>query len=304
MIISTICKLLLAMGVGYYLNKKRVFTEEVSQKLSYFVVNITLPLMIVTSLNTTETSDKEELFRYILTGACFYVAIPFLAKGFDILLRVPKGERSTYEAFYIFSNNMFMGYPVAASLFGSGCIFQLSMFNLGFNLLYYTYGIRLFQSGKDKEKEKFDVKKLLTPGTVASVFAIVLFFSGLMLPEAATEVCSFLGNVSSPLSMVIIGASIGTYSLKSIFSDHKRLYFVSVIRLLLMPAATYFILSALGFTGVLLGTATVAMGMPVASVVSMGCIEHQNNEKLGSSGVVLTTILSLFTIPAMLIILG
>lgn len=304
MIISTICKLLLAMGVGYYLNKKRIFTEEVSQKLSYFVVNVAMPLMIVTALNSTEVSDKGELLRYILAGACFYLAIPLLAKGINLLTKVPKEERSAYEAFYLFSNNMFMGYPVAASLYGSGCIFQLSMFNLGFNLLYYTYGIKLFQSGKDKEKEKFDYKKVLGPGTIAAIIAIVLFFSGLKLPEAATEVCSFLGNVSSPLSMVIIGSTIGTYSLKSIFSDDKRLYFVSIIRLVLMPAATYFILSALGFTGVLRGTATVAMGMPVASLVSMGCIEHQNNEKLGSAGVVLTTIVSLFTIPVMLIFLG
>ena len=304
MIISTICKLLLAMGAGYYLSKKRIFTEDVSQKLSYFVVNIAMPLMIVTALNNTEISDKGELLRYILTGACFYLAIPILAKGLNLLTKVPKEERSAYEAFYLFSNNMFMGYPVAASLYGSGCIFQLSMFHLGFNLLYYTYGIKLFRSGKDKGKEKFDYKKILGPGTIASIIAIALFFSGIKLPEAATEVCSFLGNVSSPLSMVIIGSTIGTYSLKSIFGDDLRLYFVSMIRLLVMPAATYFIMSALGFSGVLLGVSTVTMGMPVASLVSMGCIEHQHNEKLGSAGVVLSTILSLFTIPVMLIILG
>ena len=75
------------MGVGYYLNKKRVFTEEVSQKLSYFVVNIAMPLMIVTSLNNTEIADKGELLRYILTGACFYLVIPFLAKVISILIQ-------------------------------------------------------------------------------------------------------------------------------------------------------------------------------------------------------------------------
>lgn len=291
------------MGAGYYLNKKKVFTEDVSQKLSYFVVNITMPLLIVTALNTTEISDKGELLRYILTGACFYLAIPFLAKGLNLLIRVPKEERFAYEAFYLFSNNIFMGYPVAASLYGSGCIFQLSMFNLGFNLFYYTYGIKLFQSGKDRE-ERFDIKNILSPGTVACIIAIAMFFAGVKLPEGATEVCSYLGNISSPLSMVVIGASIGTYSLKSIFGDDKRLYFVSFIRLLVMPVATYFILSALGFSGVLLGSATIAMGMPVATLVSMGCIKHENQEKLGSAGVVLTTVLSLFTIPAMLIFLG
>lgn len=303
MIIATICKLLLAMGVGYYLNKKEVFTEDVSQKLSYFVVNITMPLMIVTALNSTGNSDKGELLRYILTGACFYLVIPFLAKGLNLLTRVPKDERFAYEAFYIFSNNIFMGYPVAASLYGSGCIFQLSMFSLGFNLLYYTYGIKLFQSGKAKE-EKFDFRKIFSPGTIASIIAIVMFFAEMKLPDMATEVCSYLGNISSPLSMVVIGSTIGTYSLKSIFGDNKRLYFVAVVRLLLMPTAAYFILSALGFTGVLLGSATITMGMPVATVVSMGCIRHQNKEKLGSAGVVLTTIVSLFTIPIMLIILG
>lgn len=295
---------MLAMGAGYYLNKKGIFTEEVNQKLSYFILNVTLPMMIVTSINTAQLSDRGEFIRYIITGACFYIALPFFAKGINVLTRVPKGERPVHEAFYIFSNNMFMGYPVAASLYGSECILQLSMFGLGFNVLYFTYGIKLFSSGKEDSKEKFNLKKLISPGTIASITALFLCFSGLQLPKAAGEIFTFLGNISSPLSMVIIGATLGTYSLKSIFGDDKRLYLVSFIRLILMPAATYAIMTLLGFTPTLRGVAVVAMGMPVASAVSMGCIEYQCNEKLASSGVILTTILSLITIPAILIFLG
>ena len=44
------------------------------------------------------------------------------------------------------------------------------------------------------------------------------------------------------------------------------------------------------------------MAMPVAAMVSMGCVEHEYNEKLGTAGVIVTTTLSLLTIPALLAI--
>lgn len=304
MIAVTICKLLLGMILGYYLNKKGIFTPEICQKLSWFIVNITMPLLIITSLGEVQVTDRREMILFILVGAGFYAVLPFLAKLLNVLSRVPKEERPVYEMFYVFSNNMFMGYPVAASIYGAGCIFHLNLFSLGFNLLYYTYGIYCVSGRKSDIKGSQALKMMANPGTAASLIAIFLFFCDLRLPSAFNEVCNYIGNVSSPLSMVIIGAGIGTYSLKSVFAESRQLYFVAALRLAAMPVITYAVMTLLGFTGLLRGIAVVTMGMPVAAIVSMGCTEYEVYSRQGSAGVAMTTVLSMATIPVLLLFLS
>ncbi len=301
MVIATICKLLLAVGVGFYLSRKGIFNSEINQKLSYFIINICLPLLIVVSMDSTEDIDKGEFARYIALGICFYLALPFFSKLINALTRVKKEERSIYEAFYLFSNNTFFGYPIAASLYGSGCIFHLIVFNLGFDLLYYTYGLRLF-SRKDEAREKLSLKKIINPGVIASLAAIIFFFFDIRLPVGAADACSFLGDLASPLSMIVIGSNIGAYSLKDLFRGEKRLYFVSFVRLILLPAITCGVMTLFGYSGILRGIAVISMGTPVATMVSMGCIEHENHEKLGTAGVIVTTTLSFLTLPVLLAI--
>ena len=301
MVVATICKLMLAVGAGFFLSRKGIFNGEINQKLSYFIINICLPLLIVVSMNGTEDMDKGEFARYILTGICFYLVLPFFSKLLNIVTRVDKEDRPIYEAFYLFSNNTFLGYHIAASLYGNSCIFHLIVFNLGFDLMYYTYGMRLFDRSGE-EREKLSLKKMINPGVVASLAAVIFFFFDIRLPQGVEDACSFLGDLASPLSMVVIGSTIGAYPLKDLFRGEKRLYFVSFVRLILLPAITYGVMTLLGYSGILRGIAVISMAMPVAAMVSMGCVEHEYNEKLGTAGVIVTTTLSLLTIPALLAI--
>jgi len=305
MIIATIGKLTLAMAVGYYLYKKEIFTVEINQKLSHFILNMTMPLLIITSLNGTTIENRGQIFFYIIVGLGFYGAMPFVAKLMNRLTGVPKEERPVYEAFYIFSNNLFMGYPVCASLYGAGCIFFVSMFNLAYNLIYFTYGNYLFE-GKDSQKKSAAemAKATINPGLVSSLAAVILFLADIKLPAGFVEVCEFVGNITSPLSMVVIGSVIASYSVMDLLKYNWRIYVISAFRLLVMPVVTYFVMTALGFDGVMLGVAVISMGMPVGTMVSMGCVKAQRNEELGAAGVVVTTILSILTTPVLLILMG
>ncbi len=305
MILATICKLLLALGAGCYLNKKGIFNGEVNQKLSSFIMKICLPLVVLTSLNETGSSmSRGIMIKYILIGGLIYSVLPFIGKGINRLTAVPVDERPVYELAYIFSNNFFMGYPIAASLYGSACVFQLCVFNLGFDLLYYTYGVGMICMAKQGGKGKVDLKQLLSPGTLASAAALVMFFAGVKMPDAAADVCNFLGDIASPLSMVVIGANIGSYSVKSVLTYDKRIYFLAAIRLLVFPAASYGLMTMLGFTGMLRGIAVISFGMPAAAMVSMGCLEYEYKEDLASAIVILTTLLSLPMIPVLIAVLG
>lgn len=305
MIIATIGKLVLAVAIGYYLYRTGVFSVETNQKLTHFILNFTMPLLIITSLNSADLGDRGQIFFYIIVGLAFYAAMPFVGKLMNRLMKIDKEESPVYEAFYIFPNNLFMGYPVCASLYGAGCIFFVSVFNLAYNILFFTYGNWLFKEADGHKKSAGEiVKSIVNPGLLSSLGAVVLFLANIKLPDGVVEVCQFVGNITSPLSMIVIGSVIGSYSVKKLLKYSWKIYFICVFRLLIMPTVTYFIMTALGFSGAMLGVAVISLGMPVGAMVSMGCVRAKKNEDLGAAGIVVSTILSLLTTPVLLMLLG
>lgn len=305
MIIATIGKLVLAVAIGYYLYRTGVFSVETNQKLTHFILNFTMPLLIITSLNSADLGDRGQIFFYIIVGLAFYAAMPFVGKLMNRLMKIDKEESPVYEAFYIFPNNLFMGYPVCASLYGAGCIFFVSVFNLAYNILFFTYGNWLFKEADGHKKSAGEiVKSIVNPGLLSSLGAVVLFLANIKLPDGVVEVCQFVGNITSPLSMIVIGSVIGSYSVKKLLKYSWKIYFICAFRLLIMPTVTYFIMTALGFSGAMLGVAVISLGMPVGAMVSMGCVRAKKNEDLGAAGIVVSTILSLLTTPVLLMLLG
>ena len=49
----------------------------------------------------------------------------------------------------IFSNLGFMGIPIIEELYGRGAIFYVALYTLVYNILFYTYGIYLFEGVKN-----------------------------------------------------------------------------------------------------------------------------------------------------------
>ena len=305
MIIATIGKLVLAVAIGYYLYSTGTFTVETNQKLTHFILTFTMPLLIITSLNGTDLGDRGKILFYIVVGLAFYAVTPFVGKLMNRIMKIDREESPVYEAFYIFPNNLFMGYPVCASLYGAGCIFFVSVFNLAYNILFFTYGNWLFKEADGQKKTAGDiVRSVMTPGVISSLAAVVLFLAEVKLPEGFVDVCQFVGQITSPLSMVVIGSVIASYSVMDLLKYSWKIYVVSAFRLMVIPAVTYVIMTTLGFSGAMLGVAVISMGMSVGAMVSMGCVRAEKNEELGAAGIVVTTILSLLTTPVLLLLMG
>lgn len=305
LIIVTICKLLLALGAGYFFSRQHIITPEVNRGISSIVMNLALPLLIVASVNGISDTDRATIIRYILTGIVIYLCFPLFAKLMVRIIRPAKEEWPLAEICIIFSNAVFMGYPIAASLYGNDCIFYITTFHLPFNLLYFTYGVKRIRSGDPKAARDSHslLHSLLSPGTLASFLAILLFFFGISLPDGATEVMKFLGDLSTPLSMLVIGASISGQSIRKLFASRLNLL-ISIVRLIIVPTLTFFILTLLGFRGELRGAATITIGMPVASMIAMSCTQYQCHEERAASIVACSTLCAILTSPILLTILN
>ena len=284
-IIETMVKLLLLMALGFFLNKLGIFSRESNRMLSDLIVKVTTPLLIISSVCETGGEDLNRLSILPVLGGAFILYLALIAAG-ELIARLPffpKTERDATACMLVFSNNSFMGIPVLESLYGSSSIFYNSIINFPFFIFLFTYGVFRLSGGK----QKFNLKSILTPGVISALVALVIFLTGVQLPEIIVDTCDMVGGVTSPLSMMVLGSTVAMYPLGKTLADWRS-YIFSAFRLLALPALALLACRLLQIDSYYTGIVTISCAMPVASMVLM--VAEQNG--LDTSQVSRTTLVS------------
>ena len=292
-----LCKLFSLLIVGYFLNKKKILDSHINTGLSALLLNATNPALILSSLGATGGVAKGDVSKLLVFGLCFYIMLPIFAWLIVHLLRIHPSKRSIAQLLIIFSNTGFMAIPILQTLYGDVSVFYSNILNLPFNFLFFSYGVYLMnRETAGASGGKLNWRKFINPGIVASAIALLLYFCNITLPKVATETFSFLGNMTPPLSMIILGSVLAEYPLSSIFKDLKINLMLIVKQLLLPVIAT--VLAHLVFTDpVITGIITLTFAMPCATMTVMLSKDYKSDTLTASAGVVFTTVLSLITIP-------
>lgn len=289
--------LFILMGIGFFCHKKKIITDEVSKKLSAIVVNVANPALVLTACMEEEKIKGEEL---LLTGAVMismYVALLVLAELLPRLLGVADKSRGTYRAMTVFSNIGFMGFPVISALYGNGALLYAALFMIPYNVLIYTYGISAISSEKKEgEKKKLNPGRIFNVGVIACLLTIIIYLSGITLPSFIQKTVTNLSNLTAPLSMMVIGASLATIDLKKLFMDARLLIF-ALLKLIIIPVAGLLIIKQFVSSEVILGVCMVMLATPVGSMTAMLAQQYDGDYEMASKGVALTTILSVATMP-------
>ncbi len=296
--------LFILMGIGYFCNRKDIITEEVSKKLSAIVVNIANPALILTGSMGEERIQGKELLLTAVIMLIMYGALLLLAFFLPVLLRVEKKSRGTYQAMTVFSNIGFMGFPVIAALYGNGALLYAALFMIPYNILIYTYGISAM-TGKEKEtsreknlsqKKASSIGRIFNIGVIACILTILIYLFGIPVPAFVKTTVTHLSNLTAPLSMMVIGASLADIDLKKLFTDGKLLVF-SAIKLVLIPVIGVLLIRQFVDNQVLCGVCMVMLATPVGSMTAMLAQQYDGDYEMASRGVALTTILSVATMP-------
>lgn len=300
-LITTMVKILVCMGLGFLLRKIHMITEASQKGMSALIVHVTAPCLLFASIVKMDHSEFEKAITLLWVGVLVYVVLIALAILVTRLMHFPPSSRGVYEAAMIFGNVSFLGIPLAQSLYGATGVFYIAILNIHFNLLFFTYGFYLImRSGSGTSR--FTPKKLINTGIIGILLAMIIFFLQIPLPEVVTAPIEFVGSITSPLSMIIIGSSAAGYSLKHVFRQ-KKLYLLSVLRLLVYPIAAYFIFKLILGDNLVTQILSIYIGMPTASVVGMTAIACNADSESATSCVAMTTILSLVSIPALYLVM-
>lgn len=285
------------MVIGYIGARTKLLNGEFTKAASKLTLNVFMSATIINSViaNPPQLSGGE-LAEVML--ACFVsIGLGYLLSALMVrLLPFNRERKPLMELLISVTNTMFIGVPVAEPVFGSQAVFYIAMSCIPFNVLLYTYGVwRMNQSG---ERVKLHLKDMVCVPLIATVAALLIFVLDIPVPAVAKELCSTLSAATMPMSMLVIGSSLGRVSLLDAFKE-KSLYFVSLVRLVLVPLLTLPVLRLITADPVLLGAMVIIAGCPSGIVVTVLAIQYGRDAEYTSKGILLNTVLSMVTLPAL-----
>ena len=297
--------LFLIMICGVIAYKIKTIDDDASKKLSALILNFTNPAMILSSVLAEERVGSLSTIGFIalIAISCYGFGIVF---GFIMpkLLKAPKKEHIFYNAMTVFSNYGYMGIPIVAAIYGSEYILYCSVFVFFNNIMVYTYGIFIFGKAAGQKDQAVDFKSMfINPGIIASALALIIFVTGIRFPSFCEKTASMMGNMTGPLSMMVIGVSLAKTKFDKIFLS-IRLWIFSIMRLVIIPVALSFLYRLFVNDVHVFSILIVMLSMPVGSITIIYANKYGIESSLVSGGLLLTTILSVLTVPLVIFLTG
>ena len=291
--------LFILMIAGAICRMTRLMDDKISKGMSGLVINLASPCFIITAgMNKGEIISNKQLITCVISVIFVYAAMILIAMVLPYILRLEKRQFGTYRVMTLFSNIGFMGFPIISATYGSVGLLYAAFFNFGFNILFYTYGIQIARSGSETEGEtyKFSFMSLINPGIVAVIVALTLYLTHVLVPEPIANAVTYLGNLTVPLSMMVIGYSLGGTKWKTLLKDYKLLIF-TIIKLIVIPLIGIPVAKLFISDNILIGVIQIMIATPVASMCAMLAQYYGGDEETATRTIALTTLLSVVTIP-------
>ena len=284
--------------ISYIATKVSFLPKNANKVLADLVVNITNPATILYAVATSSHALSNAAVLSILGITALTLGGQILlAHGFTKALRIERRPAGVYRFMLVFSNCGFLGYPVVRALFGADAVFVASMYNLIFQILCFTYGVR--QVSSDPAARQFRPRMFLTPMVVTSVLALVLYLTNVPFHPMVVQTLSLLDRITSPASMLVIGCVLAAYPLKTILG-RWHVYVFCAVRLLVIPVLAWAILRLFVSNPLILCVMVVLSGLPAATNTVLICSKYNGDESTAASGLFVSTLLSLLTLPFLL----
>ena len=288
------------MVIGYLCAKTNFAGREFTKDASKMVINVFMTATIINSVLVSDACLSGGELLQVMLVLCMSVGVCWVLAAVSCRL-VGLGDKAPlFELLIAVMNNMFIALPVVETLFGSQAVFYCSLSCIPFNVLLYTFGIYRLQGGEGKGSVR--LRDIFSVPLLATLVALVIFLLRPPVPPVVKELASTMSAATMPLSMIVIGSSLGSVSLLDAFKKGK-LYLMCVIRLLLCPLLVWLLAGLMTDDLMLRVTATIIAAAPSGVVVSVLAIQYDRDAVFTSEGVLLSTVFSMLTIPLIVAII-
>lgn len=298
LLINQIVIMFLYMLFGYVLYKGKKISKEGSGNMATLLVWLIIPAVVVKSFCIEPT--RERIVALLLS-----IVAAVLVQGMSILISRLFFKKRPIDHFgAAFSNAGFIGIPLVSATVGADAVFYIAFFVAMLNTLQWIYGVAVIT------EKKMTVTKstLMHPLILGTALGLVLFFTGLgaKLPGTVSGALAGISGLNAPLAMLIMGVYLAQADLRTLWTD-KHLYILSLVRLVLIPLLTLAVLWILhllipAIHSTLVLALLIAAIAPVGANVAVYAQLHNRDYVYASKAVVLSTLLSLVTMPLVVLL--
>lgn len=290
--------LFIYMLVGYFCRRSGMFDDATRNKLTDFVILITLPCMVFESFHMEFSLEslKQGGLALIIATVMAFVA---LLLGKVLYVKFRPREKSIMEYGTLVTNSGFAGLPVVEGAYGSEGLFLGSLFIIPTRILMWSAGISLFTN----EGSAWDCfkKVMRNPAIIAVELGLVRMIFQIPLPGFLDTAVDKLGACTSPLAMALVGAILADVALRDVL-EWKAFCLVAV-RQLLLPILCLIALRLLGVDQLTMGVSVVLSGMPIGSTTAILAQKYGADAQFASKCVFISTLTSLVTVPILTLFL-
>lgn len=288
------------IAIGYIMARKGFLGPEFSKSASKLLLNVFIVASIVNSvIGSRPEMSGSELWKVLLIIVASMVIWFGLGLVFSLLYgKEPNAPQ--IELLMSSVNTLFVGLPVASALCGSEAVFYIGLSCVPFNIFVFSYLVwRLKRNSADG---KISIRNMLSAPFIASAVALLLFVLNLDLPLVVTDLFSTVSGATVPFSMIVIGATLGPISFADAFKG-KFTWIFCAVRLIVVPVLVWLILRCFTDNTILLVCCTVLAGCPSGVICTPLSIQNGFSPEFSSRIIMVSTILSMFTLPALCYIL-
>lgn len=295
-VVNKLAVMMIIIFTGLFAKKARILDENGDKVLTSFVINITSPALIIYSLSSTHS---REVFINVYTVVLGTIAIILFTILISALMGHLKGfskeELLIYRFSVIFGNASFLGIPLCYSIFGKTGLLYASVYGAIQDTFFWTLGAGMMAQGEGEKR----LKNMLNPNMIAIFIGFVMLFSGIKLPGFMNDTFSTVGNATTPISLIIVGSGFAAAQMN--FKSLKNVLLPGILKLVAVPVIAGCILFLINIDETVRLVLLTELAMPVAASTVMLARKYNRDYSLASKVVMLTTAISMITLPLLIL---
>ena len=305
-IIVALTKTFIIILPGYIITKLGILKKQHTEGMSSLITCVTYPCLVITAMQMEFSMRVLNNCKYVvLIFLVAVIAALILAKLVTKLVKLPPERAGIFAFMLVFGNTGFIGLPVLKGLLGSEAVFYGALCDSSYDIFMFTIGIALIRNGAAEGKMSLGetMKGLLNPCLVGVLIGLALYVCRITLPELIAAPVESIGNITSPLAMMVVGSHLARVKMKDLFTGGYA-WLVCLIKLLIFPLIALGIVKLVIGTGSLLASVIILQSaMPVAMLSVIFSERYKGDVAFASSAVMLSTLMCILTIPVNAILL-
>lgn len=307
-IIIALAKIFIIMLPGYIMKKMGLLNKQHAEGMSSLITNITFPCLIIVSMQMEFSMEILNNCKYAIIIFSIIIAFTMLiARIASKKANLPPTQSGIFTFMLMFGNTGFIGFPVLSGLFGQEAVLYGALCDAVYNVFMFTIGIVIIKPTHEKIDKKAmikqTIKESLNPCFFGLIIGLALFIGQVTLPDIIAGPLNSIGNITSPLAMIVIGSHLADIDFKELFRA-KHAYVVCLLKLIVTPLIGLIFVKLIIGTGSLLASAIIIeAAMPVAMCSVIFSEQYKADVNFAVKGVMLTTVMCIVTIPIFAILL-